>query len=267
MPASRSRGAAGRPLAALLAVSAVWIAAAANSAEPGPPPPKDPYRDQYKAYRPPFLHMIAEGAGYQGVFRGWPRPEKLMRLSSERYFFTLNLLDEDARANALVEAALERERQGQYREALKMHQIVIDKYPHVLYRVSKHGVFVPISQYCQRRILMFPPAALEHYRTLYDARASEAFEQARRKNSLIGLSEIIDTMLATSYGGRAIVELGNASLDAGHYLAALERFSTIRTFFPRPELRTPELDLKIAYCRKMLGQKPAPASPPSATAS
>jgi outer membrane protein assembly factor BamB/tetratricopeptide (TPR) repeat protein len=245
------------------------LTCAAWAGQPAPPkvappkaaPAKDPFRDQYKNYTPPFLWLIREGSSYAGVTRGWPRPESVMRLSTEPSFFTLNMIHEDSRANALVEAAREREKKGQFREALKMYQLVIDNYPDALFRASKYGVFVPISQYCQRRILNFPASDLVHYRTLYDARARESFEQARRKHSLIGLSEVVDGMLATSYGGRAIVELGNASLDAGHYLAALERFGTIHQFFPRPELRTPELDLKAAYCQKMLGRTPAQASP------
>jgi len=225
------------------ACAAAW-AASAPPTPPGPPKPRDPYKDLYETYRPDFLRSLGG--------REWRVPEKKMRLSSERGFFTLNLIREDARANALAGAAFEREMAGQYRDALKMYQIIIDRYPRAMYRVSKYGVFVPISQYCQRRILNVPPEHLEHYRTVHDARAKEAFESARRKHSLIGLSEIVDAMLATSYGGRAILELGNASLDTGHYLAALERFTTICEFFPRPELRTPELNLKIAYCRRML---------------
>jgi outer membrane protein assembly factor BamB len=220
----------------------------------------DPYRDQYRRYEPDFLDQIAEGDHYGGQFRGWQRPEKQMRLSSEPSFFTLNMIHEDARANALVLAAREKELAGQYLEALKMYQIVIDRYPHQLYRVSKFGVFVPVAQYCQRRILNLPASARSHYRTLHDARAGEAFESARRKHSLIGLSEIVDHMFATSYGGRAVLELGNASLDSGHFLAALERFNTVRRFFPDPALQTIELDLKVAYCRKMLGETPGLSS-------
>ena len=254
-----------RPLPGLISsLCLVWLlgaggpAVAADKPAPtkAPPARKDPYKGLYEGYTPDFVRQIDQRAGYGGEFSGWKMPEKTMRLSSERGFYTLNLVHEDARANALVEAALMRERQGRYRDALKMYQIVIDRYRDVLYRVSPYGVFVPIAQYCQRRILGFPHEALAHYRILHDGRAREAFEQARRKNSLIGLSEIVDAMLATSYGGRAIVELGNASLDSGHYLAAMEYYTTIRDFFPRAELRTPELDLKVALCRKMLGGKP-----------
>jgi outer membrane protein assembly factor BamB len=240
----------------LLCLCLAILTQGAGAAEP--PDLRDPYKDLYKGYKPPFLLQLIRGDRYGGEFGGWRRPEKVMKLSSEPSFFTLNMIHEDARANALVKTALGREAQGKFRDALTMYQIVIDKFPHALYRVSDYGVFVPISQYCQRRILSFPPGDLAHYRTLHDARARERFEQARRKNSLIGLSEIVDTMLATSYGGRALIELGDASLDNGHYLASLEFYRTIRDFFPADELRTPELDLKMAVNAKMLGIAPPP---------
>ncbi|MFT5523773.1 MAG: outer membrane protein assembly factor BamB, partial [Pirellulaceae bacterium] len=186
-------------------------------------------------------------------YYGWKRDEEQMKLSSESSFFTLNILDEDSRADALVNAGLKKELDGQFREALKIYQQVIEKYPKTLYRVADNGIFVPVAQYCQRRILLFPPSDLEFYRQLYDARAREAFEQAKRQYSLLGLSDITETMLATSYGGKALMELGNAALDTGHYLAALEYYTTVRDFFPDQELKTAELALKIAYCHKSLG--------------
>ena len=225
----------------LLCIARPCLAAEGEETKPKGPETKDPYRDTYQQYKPPFLRLVKLPS------------HKKMKLSTESAFFTLNMIHEDARANALVQAALQREKQGRFREALKMYQLVIDKFPHQLYRVSKYGVFVPISQYCQRRILNFPAEHLAYYRTLHDPRARESFQNARRKHSLIGLSEVVDGMLATSYGGRAISELGSAALDNGHYLAALEHFGTIREFFPQAEARSRELDLKVAYCRKMLG--------------
>jgi outer membrane protein assembly factor BamB len=207
--------------------------------------PKDPYKAIYKGYQAGFIEQISLP------------DEKRMKLSTEPRFFTLNRIHEDDRANALVTAALEKEQQGRYRDALKMYQIVIETYPDQLYRVSDFGVFVPIAQYCQRRILNFPANQLAHYRTLYDARAGESFEQSRRKHSLIGLSEVVDHMLATSYGSKAIAELGNAALDTGHYLAALEHYTTIRDFFPAAESGSRGLDLKIRLCHRMLGSTPA----------
>ncbi len=218
---------------------------------------RDPVKDIYAGYTPDFIRHIERQSGWGRALRGWKRSEKEMKLSYEESFFTLSMLHTDQRTNALINAALKKEAAGQYREALKIYQLVIEKYPRVMYRVSPHGVFVEASQYCQRRILRFPPKDLAFYRTLYDARAKEAFESARRRYSLLGLSDVVDTMLATSFGGRAVSELGNAALDTGHYLAALEYFATVRDFFPDRNLHTPELALKIDYCRRMLGQKSA----------
>ncbi len=219
----------------------------------------DPYKDTYRGYVPDFIGKIDRG-GWGRAYYEWKRDEETMKLSSEPHFFTLNVLDVDTRADALVEAALKKEQEGQYREALKIYQQVIEKYPRSMYRVSEYGVFVPVAQYCQRRILGFPTADLAHYRTLYDARAQEAYEQARRQYSLLGLSDIAEGMLATSYGGQAILELGGAALDAGHYQAALEHLTTVRDQFPDESLHTPQLDLKIAYCRRMLGESVTPIS-------
>ncbi|MCG3181506.1 MAG: Outer membrane protein assembly factor BamB [Phycisphaerae bacterium] len=253
----------GRALA--LALSAVLALPACLWAQPAAPAARDPYKDIYAGYVPPFINLLRNQRGYGDPFQGWTpdKPEE-MKLSSEPEFFTLTNLDEDTRAIALVEAALKKEQDKQYREALKIYQLVIEKYPRTLYRVSQYGVFVPTSQYCQRRILGFPAKELGYYRTMYDAPAAEAFEQARRQYSLLGLSDVIDNMLATSYGGRAVTELGNAALDSGHYLAALEYLTTVRDFFPDPGLHTPELDLKIAYCRRMLSTPPDKTPQPAA---
>ncbi len=237
-------------VAILLPVSVVAQDAETNI--PSEQPPRDPYKDIYTDYTPDFIQKMTS-AGWQRPYYGWRRDEEQMKLSSEKSFFTLNILNEDSRADALVEAGLKKEREGQFREALKIYQQVIEKYPKTLYRVAENGVFVPVAQYCQRRILLFPASDLQHYRQLYDARAREAFEQAKRQYSLLGLSDITETMLATSYGGRALMELGNAALDTGHYLAALEYYTTVRDYFPDEELKTPELTLKIAYCHKSLG--------------
>ncbi|QDU96146.1 outer membrane protein assembly factor BamB family protein [Lignipirellula cremea] len=239
-------------------------AAAKDDKDPAAGPLQaDPFKDVYRDYVPDFVAKIT-GAGWGRAYYQWERDEETMRLSSEPHYFSLNILNVDTRANALVEAALKKESEGQYREALKIYQQVIEKYPRSMFRVSDYGVFVPVGQYCQRRILGFPASDLQHYRQLYDARAKEAYDQARRQYSLLGLSDIAEGMLATSYGGKAILELGNAALDAGHYLAALEHLQTVRDQFPDRELHTPELELKIAYCRRMLGE-PAAAVLPAAT--
>ncbi len=232
---------------------AVPVARAGAKKKPEPGKGIDnPFPDPYKVNPPDFANIIK---GY----KDWVPDAKKMKLSQETSFFTTTSINEDSRAYEFVKAAMRKEDEGQYREALQIYKElftkVLDKYPNLLYRISSHGIFVPIKEFVQRRILRYPKEDLAHYRTLYDAKAKEAFEQARKKYSLQGLSEVVDSMLATSYGDNALLELGNAALDMGHYLEALERFTALRDFFPDSECRTKELDLRIAYCRKMLGDK------------
>ncbi len=216
--------------------------------------PKAPYVETYQKYKPDFVDMIFK-AGHKSGVRSYHVSKDMMKLSSEKKFFSLCLVNESPRAVALVKAAMDKEQQGMYREALEIYQKVIDKFPGMLYRVSEYGVFVPVSHYCQLRILQFPKEHLQYYRMKHDARAKEAFEFARRKNSLEGLARIRDEMLCTSYGADAMLALGDMALDQGHYLEALEYFKTVQENFPDKRVQTPELVLKTEFCRKMMGRK------------
>ena len=241
-------------LAALFCCAA--LPAVADSAAPDGDEHPDPFKDLYRDYVPPFLEERGGlRSGYGFIYRDFEPSTEDMRLSSEQMFFTLSQIDLESRADALVRAGIEREEQGLHREAVQIYQEVIDRFPDTMYRVSRYGVYVPVAQYAQRRLLNFPAEGIRYYRTMYDAPAREAFEQARRQYSLIGLSEVADNMMATSYGDRALYELGNAALDRGHYLEALEYFETVRDYFPRSPLRTEELDLRIALCSRRLGRE------------
>lgn len=210
----------------------------------------DPYKDDYVGYSPDFVAKSMR----------WKYTEKEMERSSEIKYYTLNEVEEVNRANALVKVAIESEAAGDYRKAMTMYQDIITKFSiasdhnEILYRVSEYGVFVPIAQYCQRRLLNFPKEHLDFFRTLRDPEAKELFDEAVKKYSLDLFSEIIDKYLATSYGGKSLLFLGDAALDRGNYLEALEHFKTIVDFIPDKNIQTPELNLKIQFCQKALGQ-------------
>ena len=220
---------------------------------------REPYKEEYLNYTPDFLEKIKIRGGTMD-WRWWNRTEKEMERSSEIKFYTLNEVEEVNRANALVKVAVDSEASGDYRKAMTMYQDIINKFSvandhnEVLYRVSSFGVFVPIAQYCQRRLLNFPKEHLDFFRTLRDPEAKELFDEAVKKYSLELFSEIVDKYLATSYGGKSLLFLGDAALDRGNYLEALEHFQTIVDFIPDASLQTPELSLKIQFCNKALGQ-------------
>jgi outer membrane protein assembly factor BamB/tetratricopeptide (TPR) repeat protein len=215
------------------------------------------FDEGYRSYDPGFRFPDLMSREMKGVFalpEHASMVEELKKLSSEPRFFTLNLLPESARANALIEAGKGKELEGQFKEAIEIYQKVIDDYPDMLYRVSEFGIFVPITDYCQSRLLNFPPDQLQFYRTKYDAPAREAFELARQRNSPEGLAQIRDRMLATSYGGQALKTLGLSALDKGHYLEALEYLDRVWNTCPAMRTEGPDLAMSIALCRRMLGQ-------------
>ena len=210
----------------------------------------DPFKVDYVNYIPDFAEKAKK----------WPYTEKEMERSSEIKYYTLNEVEEVNRANALVKVAIESENSGDYRKAMSMYQDIINRFSiandhnEILYRVSPYGVFVPVAQYCQRRLLNFPKEHLDFFRTLRDPEAKELFDEAVKKYSLDLFSEIVDKFLATSYGGKSLLFLGDSALDRGNYLEALEHFKTIVDFIPDKNLQTPELRLKIQFCEKALGQ-------------
>lgn len=132
---------------------------------------------------------------------------------------------------------------------------MIDRFPETLRRISPYGVYVPVSHYCQWRILDFPRSHLAVYRDRNGPEARELFEVPQEKHFLQGMAHIRDNMLCTPYGARAMLVLGNGELDRGHYLAAFEYFDAAKRYFPDTEVQTLEVALRIAYCRKMLGGK------------
>jgi outer membrane protein assembly factor BamB/tetratricopeptide (TPR) repeat protein len=217
----------------------------------------NPIDEVYRSYDPGFRFPDEMSREMKAVFalpEHAAMADEQKKLSSEPHFFTLNLLPESARANALVDAGKGKEEEGQFKEAIEIYQKIIDDYPDQLFRVSAYGIFVPITDYCQSRLLGFPPDQLQFYRTKYDAPAREAFELARERNSPEALAQLRDSMLATSYGGQALKTLGFAALDRGRYLEALEYLERVWTTCPALRTDGPELALGIAFCRKMLGQ-------------
>jgi len=251
---------------ALSAVAAVCAVAADDAAPAAKPGSERGYEGIYKGYRPDFIDRDAR----RWEARGRDEP---LKLSYQKRFFNMAVVDEDARVDAYIKYALKREGDGEYRDAITAYRKVIDEYPHVLYRVAEQGIFVQARRYCQQRILSFPPKELAFYRAMFDAPARDAFERARRRYSLLDLREVADSMMATSYGAPALFDLGNAALDIGQFEEALGYYEQVRDEFRdaytvatdsgTPRIDGAELRLKIAYCRKALFLSSSPGGPAS----
>ena len=210
---------------------------------------RDYYASRYQSYRPGFLPPQKPSTMNE---------RQSDERSSEKNFDNLSVLAEDTRVDAAIGVAEKREHDAGFREAQPLYQDIIERMPDALFRVSENGVFVRAADYCQMRLLAMPPADLAFYRTQYDARAAEAFAEAERQSSLAGYQEIVDGMLATSWGDKAMLALGRAALDAGRYEDAYQRLQFIKTFFSGGHCDTPELAVLLAYAARKTGQT-APA--------
>jgi tetratricopeptide (TPR) repeat protein len=212
---------------------------------------ESPRAGPYDDYRPAFLDYVQSGPH---AIRDLRIDEERLKRSREKHFYSLCLLEESSRANAIVHTAMEREAKGATREALQLYQRAIRDFPDALFRVSPYGVFVPIADLCQARLLMLPEQDRAYYRTTYDAEAREFFQSAKKHYSLMGYQTVLDRMLATSYGDDALLALGDAALDAGDYEEALDRYTRLRRLFAGLDCDTPELALKVEVCRKRLAR-------------
>jgi len=217
----------------------------------------DVFHQRYRQYTPAFMAYSPGGKkGESQEGWHWSRlNRRVAKRSSEELFNNEARVADDSRVNALIDVALDREAQGEYREALQIYQTVLDRHADALYRVSEYGIFVPASRYCQYRLLSMSDADLDFYRTLHDPRARDALREARDNYSLIGFQDLVDQMLATSYGDEALFALGKAAMDRGDYEEAYGRFRQLRMLFAGSDSDNEELRLLASYCLRRLGRQ------------
>ena len=192
--------------------------------------------------------------GYAPTFDN-SRPPELMKSSLQPTFYNRAVMIEDPRVDGLVREGVKREADGDYAEAMKLYQKVIDRFPEVLIQVNAAGVYVSAARYVQERLLLFPPKDLDYYRTVHDPAAREMYDRFRAHNSTEGLRDIVEFCLATSYGERALFDLGSQALDAGQFEEAAGCFERIREWFRRPGVDPGEVLFRLAWAYKRLGRE------------
>ena len=181
----------------------------------------------------------------------WPKFSLQKRFDNRAY------LERDWRVPPIVKRADELMGRGEHREAMRLYQRVIEKYPDDMWSVSEHGVFVPTTLYCQRQLLKLPPKELDYYRTVYDPYAKPLFEKAKKHYSPLDFAYVAYRFCATSYGSAALYELGNAALDAGNFEKACYYYERIRNYHRSTAIDQGELGLRLLTCYKKLGNEKA----------
>lgn len=79
---------------------------------------------------------------------------------------------------------------------------------------------VSLDQYCQLQLVSLPPEALAIYRSRVDAQAQKWYEQGIAGRDRRLLLDVVDKMLASSWGDDALVALGEIALEQGQFALA-----------------------------------------------
>jgi outer membrane protein assembly factor BamB/tetratricopeptide (TPR) repeat protein len=183
------------------------------------------------------------------------QPAELMKTSIQSTYFNRAYVIQDSRVNGFIQQGIKCEKEKDYRKAIGHYQTVIEKFPESLIQVSDGGVFGPAALYVQQRLLRLPPAELNFYRLNYDPQARDLLQAARARHSIVGIHEIAAFHRATSYGAKALYELGVAALDMGYYDEAAEYLEQIRDWHPEQDMDPIALRYQLAFAYRLLNRK------------
>lgn len=117
--------------------------------------------------------------------------------------------------------------------------------------------YVTAGHLCQLRFAALPPPALELYRGRVDPVARQWYERARAERDRRALLDVVEQMLASSWGDDALLALGDMALESGNEATARAYWEQILPADPPPDtpntwLSYPDTDLSLAVIRARL---------------
>ena len=144
----------------------------------------------------------------------------------------------------------------QWNEAIDTLLQAMESSGNRLYEVTAQRL-VSIDRYCQLRLMSLPPEALALYRQQVDPLAKKWYEQGVAQRDRRLLLQVVDQMLASSWGDDALWALGEMALERGDYAsarAAWEKAIPVEQpgEGPRTWLSVPDTDLELAGLRARL---------------
>ena len=125
-------------------------------------------------------------------------------------------VDVSVRANWIAKALLA---DRQWDEAIEILRQLSETSEGKLLAVGPHR-FVGLRDWCQLRLAALPPPALKLYRGRVDSVAQKWCEQGIAGRDRKLLQNVVDRAFASSFGDRALMALGEMSLESGDYAAA-----------------------------------------------
>jgi outer membrane protein assembly factor BamB len=149
------------------------------------------------------------------------------------------------RADANVVAQLERVQvclnDHQWEQAVETLRQAAGSSPGKLIAVTPQR-FITVRQACQIKLAGLPPEALKLYRDRVDAEAQRCYEEGVRTRDRRLLNNVVRQTFASSWGDKALMALGELSLEAGDFAQARWCWERILPA-PKAENKDQALDL------------------------
>ncbi|HUW30826.1 MAG TPA: PQQ-binding-like beta-propeller repeat protein [Planctomycetota bacterium] len=136
------------------------------------------------------------------------------------------LSEPDDRCLRVVRRAESCRAEGNWVDCLAAYQVMIDEGISADIPAAD-GVYIPLHEYCRRRMLTLPGEAVRVYRTLHDVEAVKRYEQAQAAHSPMLLENVARQYPLSSVAIPALVEAADALLEQGRYGEAFRMYSTV----------------------------------------
>jgi outer membrane protein assembly factor BamB len=175
--------------------------------------------DGRKASRFPAVVLAAAVA-----VAGWPQslPAQWGGMFPSSQFELSDAVQLD-QADPAVRAQLDRVKpllaDRQWDEAVEILRQLAETSEGKLLAIAPHR-FIGLRDWCQLRLAALPPEALKLYRSRIDPVARRWYEQGIAHRDSKMLQNIVDQAFASSYGDKALMALGEISLESGDFAAA-----------------------------------------------
>lgn len=164
------------------------------------------------------------------------------------------------RADSTVQTYLNRVKtylaDQQWNEAIDTLLQVMESSGGKLLGVTDHR-YVSIRDYCQLQLVSLPPEALALYRSRVDSVAQSWYEEGVARRDRSRLLDVVDQMLASSWGDNALMALGEIALEQGDHATARAYWEKAIPVEqpgdgPRTWLSVPDTELDLAAIRARL---------------
>lgn len=162
-------------------------------------------------------------------------------------------LKTDPDLEASLETADRFRRDGNYRVATQIWQVVLQRSGDALY--SEDGeIYFSLAQKVETILASLPAEGLAAYRVTADAEARQILAAAGNPLDVNALSKIVRFYFVSSMGEEAAYRLGLIYLDQHDFIGARRMFQKVLTQFPDPKIPQNQVQLRLAVCHAFLGQ-------------